>query len=415
MKPFWIHFQDSHDYPEIFFHHRHSYALPAHIVDVNVETWFNYIKLARTAKVFDDPDFQFLTDHILNVPKYRLNVNNKVVENNIWRESFVLAESVINELSGLIFSSLNQLVDAKLNKSDRSLLVKRSANISVILIRFISRLIKLGHDKRLLTEKLAHFTAPSWYTPGWLHQFKLMESDISLISFVLSFTSSIAKTDPVTFMKRLGCLLESTCMYIGIGNFPLVCCSNDKRSPRRLFIKISIIIRISSKSLNPKSAEFIKSLVKNGSFLIIILKKQDMNHLNWSPMDISLKLKLNPWRLFWTCSLVISSKMVKYLLKKERSSILMSSKIISVKKIIKQLCTMELGVNLHGQLLSFICQVSKNEVDYMLLKHVNGEVTILRNSHGNWFTLKQNKSDLILNEFNFKWLETIFASIQVDR
>ena len=53
-----------------FYCFRHSSAMAEPISMVNIDDWSNYVKNAKNAMISDEPYFQNLTDHLLNIPKF---------------------------------------------------------------------------------------------------------------------------------------------------------------------------------------------------------------------------------------------------------------------------------------------------------------------------------------------------------
>ena len=111
-----------------------------------------------------------MTDHLLNIPKFKIGSNERVL---LFDEN--KAKIIIPELIRLVRISLDRLFDEqkKLNMPLRTLIVARAVNISVILTRFISRLDyefkDLARDWALLMAELynviepfSHFTRAFW-------------------------------------------------------------------------------------------------------------------------------------------------------------------------------------------------------------------------------------------------------------
>jgi hypothetical protein len=179
-----------------FFAARHSLALNENIDITSLETWFNYIKSSSSAKLFDSPYFQYITDHLLNVPK--LGWNKKV----FFPVDELTAKSIIEELSRLIWVSLEAIkVDQEL---PRSTLVIRSVNISVILTRFISRI----DSENILTgsecaKSLAHIYNSFIPLARFKTEYFLSESEISRINFALGHICTVSIRNALTFMDNV--------------------------------------------------------------------------------------------------------------------------------------------------------------------------------------------------------------------
>lgn len=104
--------------------------LPQHLTNLSplhFDIFFNYIKSARTAKIFDSPAFQYLADHLLNVPKFEWV---RGAEGRVLPVEFEDEES-----KGEVVSELSRLIELSLNAKKQS----RAVTISVLLTRFLSR------------------------------------------------------------------------------------------------------------------------------------------------------------------------------------------------------------------------------------------------------------------------------------
>ena len=75
------------------------------IIDItSLETWLNYTKSSSSAKLFDSAYFQYITDHLLNIPKFDEN------QNIMFPVGEIAARSVLEELSRLIKISLEAII-----------------------------------------------------------------------------------------------------------------------------------------------------------------------------------------------------------------------------------------------------------------------------------------------------------------
>lgn len=183
-----------------FFKARHSLAFMSFADITSVETWFNYIKSSSSANLFDSTYFQYISDHLLNVPKF--DGQQKV----IFPLDEVAARSIIEELSRLIRISLGtiKVKNEQISSEKRKTLIIRAVNVSVILTRFISRIdlenILTGAE---CAKSLAHIYNLMIPFANFKTEYCLAEPEISRINFALAHICTVFIRNSLTFMNNI--------------------------------------------------------------------------------------------------------------------------------------------------------------------------------------------------------------------
>jgi hypothetical protein len=183
----------------LFFIARHSAAIPPEVDLATFESWLNYMKASETGKLFDYTYFQYLSDHILNIPEFDNNGKK------IFPVNELAADSAISELTRLIGLSLNELniENFDLNNEKRVKMVNRAVNISVILTRFISRIeyenVLNGKECAIALANLYNIIQPF---SKLISTHGLNEPEIGKLNFALAHICSIPLRNNLTFMKN---------------------------------------------------------------------------------------------------------------------------------------------------------------------------------------------------------------------
>jgi hypothetical protein len=191
---------ERHKKQNIFYSVRHSLALGKPIDIVGLETWFNYVKGSSNARIFDSAYFQYITDHLLNVPKFEDQ------HNIIFPVDELEARSIIYELSRLINASLEtiKIRNLQISAEKRKTLIRRAVSLSVILIRFISRIdsvnILTGCECAKYLAQIYNFMIPF---ASFKSDYILAEQEISRINFAMAHICSVPIRNALTFMNNI--------------------------------------------------------------------------------------------------------------------------------------------------------------------------------------------------------------------
>ena len=186
---------------DLFYVFRHLQTFPEQIEMTDVDTWFNYIKNARAAIVFDEPYFQYMTDHLLNIPKYPKGSHKLLF---LFDEE--KAQNIILALIRLVQLSIKELYDnsGKIGGERRGLIISRVVNISVITTRFISRAdceIDNSETWSILLARLYNIINQmfSLKSPTFL----LKDSDVSSLNLALGHMCSTHISNPQKFIESI--------------------------------------------------------------------------------------------------------------------------------------------------------------------------------------------------------------------
>ena len=194
-------FVDSNPLAENFYILRHSYAHPEKVGFTDIDTWFNYIRNAKSSKLFDNSYFQYMTDHLLNVPKYLQHAHRSIIIFDAEK-----AEKIILELVKTVREILKELYDdsGKMTILRREIIVRRAVNIAVITTRFISRAnyeFENSVDWASLLAML--YNSIEIYLQLNSPILKLTESDISMLNFALCHMCFVSISQPETFINSV--------------------------------------------------------------------------------------------------------------------------------------------------------------------------------------------------------------------